>query len=95
MEGAFVAGVALTTFLATLALVPGGGEGDAWSEGTAISCRARLGRRLEKVSIHYVLKVGEGNITAVEIYSGPLSTAVQGSVAVSPCPKRFPIEWQE
>ena len=94
MEGAFVAGVALTTFLATLALVPGGGEGEAWLPG-GLARRAgrratRLLRRLGASAVaSRLIETDVGRRLALEASSSPVAMALgvgpEGSLAALLC----------
>ena len=58
MEGVLVLGVALMTFLATLVLVPGGGEGDVWSPG-------RLARRAGHRAARLMRRLGESAMVSL------------------------------
>lgn len=94
MEGVLVLGVALMTFLATLALVPGGGEGDVRSPGRLARRTghraARLMRRLgESAAVSLLVGTGVGRRLALEASSLPAAIALgvgpEGSLAALLC----------
>lgn len=94
MEGVLVLGVALMTFLATLVLVPGGGEGDVWSPGRlarrAGHRAARLMRRLgESAMVSLLVGTDVGRRLALEASSSRAAIALgvgpEGSLAALLC----------